>query len=129
MFIATGKFEPEMRLATTNRDHPKGLGNRVEVFWKDKWWPAQIIGTENGRWRIHYIGFEDSWDETPTADRIRTFTPQTLPPDTRVSVHWSDGKWYPAVIRSSWYGLHFVHYDGYTAEWNEWVGIKSLKRL
>ncbi|HEV3261244.1 MAG TPA: Tudor-knot domain-containing protein [Gemmataceae bacterium] len=43
----------------------------VQVKWEGQWWPAVVLKTEGKRQYIHYDGFEDSWDEWVTQDRIR----------------------------------------------------------
>lgn len=128
MFLAERGFQPEFRLAKTRGKHVKGLGRRVEVEWKQKWWPAQVIAIEGEQSKIHYVGFDAHWDEWVSPNRIRSFKPQNLPKGTLVNVLWSgDKKWYGATVMASWNGLHKVHYDGYSHEWDEWVGIKSIK--
>ncbi|HEX3654437.1 MAG TPA: Tudor-knot domain-containing protein [Pirellulales bacterium] len=130
MFLLTGDFDPNMRLAETKGTHAPGTGRRVEVQWKQKWWPAQVIALDGDRSKIHYAGFDATWDEWVTPDRLRAYRPQTLPVGTRVSVLWSgDNKRYPAVVVASSNGLHKVHYDGYSSQWDEWVGIKSIRKL
>lgn len=47
------------------------LGQRVMVEWKSKWWPAQVIAVDHTRYRIHYDGYDSSWDEWVTAPRMR----------------------------------------------------------
>lgn len=42
-----------------------------EVEWRGEWFPAKVIKAESDRWRIHYIGYEESWDEWVDAKRIR----------------------------------------------------------
>lgn len=49
------------------------VGDPVSVKWKGKWWPASVIEIgRNGRWKIHYDGYDNSWDEWVGADRIKT---------------------------------------------------------
>lgn len=128
MFIATGNFDPNMRLAETRDKHVPGLGRRVEVESEGKWWPAQVIAIEGERSKIHYGGYGARWDEWVTAERMRPYAPQTWSKDTRVKVLWSgDNHWYSGTVMASWYGLHKVHYDGYPHEWDEWVGGKAIK--
>ena len=129
MFIATGDISPDMRLAPSRGKHAPGVGRRVEVEWEGKWWPAQVIALEGGRSKIHYAGYDVSWDEWVTPERIRPFAPRTLPKGTHVQVLWSgDKKWYPGTVTASENGLHKIHYDGYSHEWDEWVGIKSIRK-
>lgn len=47
------------------------VGDRVEVEWQGKWWPAEIIGASGGRYRVHYTGWDSSWDEDVPPARIR----------------------------------------------------------
>jgi hypothetical protein len=43
----------------------------VEVQWQGQWYPATVLKTEGGRYSIHYLGYDDSWDEWVTRERIR----------------------------------------------------------
>lgn len=47
------------------------VGDPVEVNWKGSWYPAHVISAGRGRWKIHYDGYSNSWDEWVTARRIR----------------------------------------------------------
>lgn len=46
-------------------------GQAVQVQWQGSWYPARILQVGQGRYRVHYEGWADSWDEWVTADRIR----------------------------------------------------------
>jgi hypothetical protein len=50
----------------------------VEVEWKGSWWPAQILGVleDPTRYRVHYDGYGDEWDEVVSADRVRLPLPE-----------------------------------------------------
>jgi hypothetical protein len=113
--------------ATAGRVKPR-LGERVEVLWQDKWYRAQIIDVKDAQFKISYVNYDSSWDEWVGADRIRAYRPKELSKGDRVDVYWShDKKWYPATIRRAWYGLHFVHYDGYADEWDDWVSPDAVR--
>lgn len=43
----------------------------AEVLWEGKWYPATILKTEKDRYRIHYLGFDDNWNEWVGKERIR----------------------------------------------------------
>jgi hypothetical protein len=47
------------------------LGKRVEVEWGGTWWPAEILQTKGDKSQIHYTGWDASWDEWVTKERIR----------------------------------------------------------
>ena len=44
----------------------------------------------------------------------------------KVDVLWH-GKWWPASALQSAKGKTLIHYDGYGAEWDEWVGADRLR--
>jgi len=47
------------------------VGARVEVSWEGKWYAARILKAERGVHLIHYLGYDDGWDEWVSAKRIR----------------------------------------------------------
>lgn len=47
-------------------------GDPVDVNWKGSWYPAHVTSVGKGKWKIHYDGYDNSWDEWVTASRIRT---------------------------------------------------------
>ncbi len=47
-------------------------GDDVEVEWKGSWYPASVMELKpQGRYKIHYDGYDNSWDEVVGASRIR----------------------------------------------------------
>jgi hypothetical protein len=42
-----------------------------KVEWQGTWHDAKVLKTEKDRWLIHYVGYEESWDEWVKKDRIR----------------------------------------------------------
>lgn len=46
-------------------------GDKVSVEWKGQWYAATVVKSENGRFFIHYDGWEASWDEWVGSDRIK----------------------------------------------------------
>jgi len=48
------------------------VGESVQTEWQNQWWAARVIGLEpDGRVKVHYIGWEDRWDEVVTRERLR----------------------------------------------------------
>ena len=47
------------------------IGANVEVNWHGKWYAAKIIDAKEARYRVHYAGYDDSWDEWIPNQRIR----------------------------------------------------------
>lgn len=46
-------------------------GDEVEVQWKGSWYPASVLETKGNKYKIHYDGYSDSWDEWVGPSRIR----------------------------------------------------------
>lgn len=48
-----------------------GMKPDCEVEWQGRWWDAKVLKEEKDRWYIHYVGYDNSWDEWVKKDRIR----------------------------------------------------------
>jgi hypothetical protein len=48
-----------------------GVGERVEVEWRGEWWPAEVLGVRGEKYRVHYTGWDSSWDEDVVPARVR----------------------------------------------------------
>ena len=47
-----------------------------------------------------------------------------------MKVWWSqDENWYLGTVLASQFGLHKIHYDGYSHEWDEWVSSGSVEEV
>ena len=46
-------------------------GDRVEVSWKGSWYAASVVAVGQGRYRVHYDGWDSSWDEWVEPARVR----------------------------------------------------------
>ena len=90
-----------------------GVGDRGKVSWKGKWYDAQIKQVSGTRFMIHYDGYDNSWDEWITLDRMS------------IKVAWK-GKWYKAKALKSSRGKVLVHYTGYDNSWDEWVTLDRI---
>jgi hypothetical protein len=53
---------------------PSGPPGRVEVEWHGTWWAAEVLQRAGNRSYIHYTGWDDSWNEWVTPERIRPAT-------------------------------------------------------
>ena len=58
-------------------DHPFNkpvisVGEQVKVEWNGSWWDANVLDEDHtGKYLITYIGFDSSWDEWVTDERIQ----------------------------------------------------------
>jgi hypothetical protein len=129
---------------------PYSVGDHVLVEWEGQAYPAMIIKSEGPtKYRVHYDGYDDIWDETVSRDRVRGLVqgtpPQPEPPakvrakalsaaktnvykiGDRVRVEWH-GQVYPATVTAIVGQERYrIHYDGYGAEWDEIVGLSRIQ--
>ncbi|MCA1557335.1 MAG: caspase family protein, partial [Acidobacteria bacterium] len=69
--IFTGRFEQQTVLAGAGERADKRIGARVEVYSEGDWYKARIIDASRGKYRVHYYGYEDSYDEWVKPSQIR----------------------------------------------------------
>lgn len=50
-----------------------GVGDAVKVLWKGTWYDASVLAVsgKKGTYKIHYDGYDTSWDEWVGNDRIK----------------------------------------------------------
>ena len=125
-------------------------GDEVMVEWKGKEYPALILTAfPDGKFKVHYDGYEDQWDESIPKSRVKGYRkgdePRPEPPaevrakaleaaqsntyrlGDQVRVLWS-GKYYPAqIVEVVGKEQYRVHYEGYGSEWDENVGLSRIQ--
>lgn len=126
------------------------VGDEVMVEWEGKEYPAVILSQESAaKFKVHFEGYEDSWDEVVPKSRIKGHKkgdePRLEPPakvrakaleaaktntykvGDHVRVEWH-GKYYPAtIIEIVGKEQYRVHYEGYGPEWDENVGLPRVQ--
>jgi hypothetical protein len=133
---------------TTGCKRNYGVGDHVLVDWEGNTYPAMIIAaTSPTKYKVHYEGYDDIWDEVVPRSRIKGFVEGDVaePPakvrakalqaaqtnvhklGDRVRVEWH-GQMYPAVITGIVGQERYrVHYEGYGPEWDETVGLSRIQ--
>jgi len=106
------------------------VGLEIDVLWEGYWLPAAVRAIDDGQCLVHYEGYGDEDNEWIGLDRVRFLdTSQELDAGTVVQVLWpDDGTWYAATVIESRGARYHIHYDGWTSEWDEWVGPDRLRR-
>jgi hypothetical protein len=128
MFRAVSDFPRDATLAEVEVAAVARVGQRIEVFSKDRWYRAKSIDADGDQLLVHYCGWDDTYDEWVGPERVRPYRPEQFGDGDKVDVLWeSDGKWYPATVVTGWYGLHHVRYDGYDDSSDEWVGPGRIR--
>lgn len=108
------------------------VGDKADVLWKGKWYPATVKKVKGSECFIHYTGYSKSWDEWVGPGRIRIkgqhvdVRNPTFEVGDAVEVNWK-GSWYPAHVISVRRNRWKVHYDGYSDSWDEWVTARRIR--
>ena len=50
------------------------VSDKVDVEWNGAWWKGEILEVASGKYKIHYVGWAASWDETVPGKRLRART-------------------------------------------------------
>jgi hypothetical protein len=137
-------------LALAGCKRAPGVGDHVLVQWEGGEYPAHIIeAPAPTKFKVHFDGYADIWDEVVTKDRIKGLVegpvPTPEPPakvrvkalqaaqnnkykiNDRVRVEWH-GQIYQATITGIVGQEQYrVRYDGYGPEWDEIVGLSRIQ--
>jgi hypothetical protein len=137
-------------LALTGCPRKYAVGDHVLVEWEQASYPAMIKeAPSSSKFKVHYDGYDDVWDETIGKDRIKGLVEGTVvqpePPakvrakaiqaaqtnvykiGDRVRVEWH-GQIYPAIIAGIVGQERYrIRYDGYGTEWDETVGLSRIQ--
>jgi hypothetical protein len=70
-YILTGKFGPQTIVAEAQARADRRVGARVEVYSEGDWYKGRIIDAGRGRYRVHYYGYDDEYDEWIKPSQIR----------------------------------------------------------
>jgi hypothetical protein len=124
VFTAAGGLAATMKLAGVERSGKPKADMHCEALSKGKWYKSRVLEYDSGadKYLVHYLGYDVKYDEWLEPANVRPYQPPQFAADTSVDALWKDGRWYPAVVRKAWYGLHFVRYDGYDSTFDEWLG-------
>jgi hypothetical protein len=121
-------FPRDLVLSPAGKRDPR-IGERIEVKDENGWHHAEVVAIEGDASRVRYVGDDD--DDagkvalSPPLER-RAYAPVTFPVASLVEVEW-EGKWYDARVKDERHGVHFVHYVGDSASWDEWVGPDRIR--
>jgi hypothetical protein len=127
-FAFTGNFDPQAVIAKAQSNASTRVGERVEAYSIDGWYKGYITDANADKFKVHYFGYEYNEDEWVTAKMIRQPKVKQYAVGQKVEVEWKK-KWYTAKILEVKGGSHFITYDGYGSEWDEWVPSNRVRKI
>ncbi len=95
-------------------------GIDVKVEFEKEWYDATIVKSDGDFYYIKYKGYDDSYNEWVTYDRIRTGN------EKKVQVLWQ-GQYYDGEILDTKENKSYVHYIKYDYTWDEWTDNKNIQ--
>lgn len=131
------------------------VGDQVLVERRGAEHPAVIVAVEGpSKFRVHYIGYSEDWDETIPGTRLRGRLTGPIPnnivpqpggpfaaPSTstaaspsfykigdRVRVEWHRAIYNATIIEVLGAERYRVQYDGYGSEWDEEISLDRIRR-
>ena len=105
---------------------PWQIGDYAESEWKGAWYRARVLDADETRAKVTYLGFGKEWDAWVPRERLRAPTPIAAAKGAKVEIEWK-GKWWPGAVADARDDFAFVHYDGFEAEWDEWVTAQRMR--
>jgi hypothetical protein len=128
VFAFTGNFNPQTVIAGSRANTSSRIGERVEAYSIDGWYKGYITDANADKFKVHYYGYEYDEDEWVTAKLIRQPGVVQYAVGQKVEVEWKK-KWYPAKVLQVKGGSHFITYEGYGSEWDEWVPSNRIRKI
>ncbi|MFM9905480.1 MAG: agenet domain-containing protein [Pyrinomonadaceae bacterium] len=125
----TGNFDPKTVIADASSAPSPRIGERVEAYSEDDWYRGFIVDVRGNKFKVHYYGYEAGDDEWVTAKMMRSPKISSIYKiGEKVEVEWKK-EWFPAHIVNIKGGSHFVSYDDYDVDENEWVSSKRIRKI
>lgn len=127
-FAFSGALNPEVVVSKAARPTDPEIGQRAEFLSYGDWYKGFVVDRDGEKRKVHYYGWAASADEWVTPDMVRQVPERkTLPVGTTVeALSW--GEWYTGHVVGVRAGMHLIKFDGWTAEWNEWLPIDRLRK-
>lgn len=151
-----GQTKDQAQEKTT--DSPFQVGDAVEIDWSGMWYKGTVKEVASGKYKVHYEGWSDTYDEWVGPERLRktagsgkTVTEKEKPKEEKKATtetkttgdKTSDsptyqknqkveinwsGTWYKGTILEVSNGKYKVRYDGWGSAYDEWVGQERLRK-
>lgn len=103
----------------------------VEVLHGGIWWDAVVLDERRDAIKVHYLGWDASWDAWVAPSHVRAADARRVRQaqrGDRVEINWRGGWWAGRVLAADRHGRYRITYDGYSADWDEWVTPARLRR-
>jgi hypothetical protein len=127
-FATSRGFDPALVLAAAKPRRDPQIGRQVAAQDGDTWYAAQVTDVRGEKLKVRFYGYNSSEDKWLTSDQVRAIGRPRYPVGATVEVKWKS-RWYLASVLDERAGVHYIAYEGYGPEFNEWVSSKRIRPL
>ncbi|MBX7218548.1 MAG: caspase family protein [Blastocatellia bacterium] len=128
LFAATAKFSMGINLATAFPKSTSRIGDFVSVKQKKILPLARITASSGSFLRLHFLGKARKLDVWLDPAEIDPAPEQPYRVGQNVLVEWQ-GSWYAASVLKVAGNGFFIHYTGYSVEWDEWIPPRRIRPI
>ncbi|MBE7438152.1 MAG: hypothetical protein HS115_06810 [Spirochaetales bacterium] len=82
--------------------------------------PVRVLTDDGQNSVCEFYYYSQKEERRIPSHLVRPISFQSYPAGSRIQALWN-GTYYPARILKQDGPFHFIHYDGYTSQWNEWI--------
>ena len=104
------------------------MGEQVMALENDDllWYKATILEARGGECKIHWEGFSSEYDEVINND---SFWKEGMPylVGDKLQGMETDGKWYNLKVLKIESDKYFIHWGGFSDEYDRWISYDSLR--
>ena len=119
--LTTGVFSNGLVMAKAAKQAKEGIGKHIEAKEDDVWFRAKVIDSRKDEYKVHWVGYDEEKDSWVKKADTRDYSPKaTYYVGQVIEVSW-EKIWYRAKVVKVHLGLHFVHFDKYPSDDDEWV--------
>lgn len=110
------------------KTHPR-IGERVSVNYDGQDYTGFVAEARAGEFNIRFYSYTNHETDWVAQQRAKPLRFAKYPNGSSVEVYSAPYKaWYPAKVLRTSACLHFIHYEGYGNEWDEWVPPARIRQ-
>lgn len=102
------------------------IGVKVWVNYDGVPYLGFIVGEKTEQYQVRFYSYTNHEVEWIDKKRCAVAPIRVYAPNTAVQVAWKDGKTYTGKVVQNIGTMHFVHYDGYDASYDDWVHVSTM---
>jgi hypothetical protein len=103
------------------------IGERVNVKYDGTDWLGRIEAFKDNLYQVRFYSYTNNETDWVKPEKCIRFQPKNFAVGTNVEVLWKDKNYAGKVLQVS-NGMHFIKYDGWGDEYNDWITFDKIKK-